>query len=274
MPLAKQIGTINKTKLSNAAHKNMNTEIYDRILAVTIAALHLESLAPGYKECIDREGECVNRITKSATTDQLVTKDGERDKTIQFIFSMNGSYLVCPDPAFQSAARTVDAVLRAYDKLYSKAYAEETALIDGLLADLAKPEVATTLQTLHLETYVTQLKTQNGEYKTLDASRTDEYTARVKTDTSKARKATDETLDLVVQRVNAYAVLEPTDVINGFIDTVNQIFRKYKDLIAAKGGPSTPTQPDDKPYPTPDPVPDPTPDPDPSPGGGDRPEIE
>lgn len=187
---------------------------------------------------------------------------------------MNGSYLVCPDPAFQSAARTVDAVLRAYDKLYSKAYAEETALIDGLLADLAKPEVATALQTLHLETYVTQLKTQNGEYKTLDASRTDEYTARVKTDTSKARKATDETLDLVVQRVNAYAVLEPTDVINGFIDTVNQIFRKYKDLIAAKGGPSTPTQPDDKPYPTPDPVPDPTPDPDPSPGGGDRPEIE
>ena len=135
MPLAKQIGTINKTKLSNAAHKNMNTEIYDRILAVTIAALHLESLAPGYKECIDREGECVNRITKSATTDQLVTKDGERDKTIQFIFSMNGSYLVCPDPAFQSAARTVDAVLRAYDKLYSKAYAEETALIDGLLAE-------------------------------------------------------------------------------------------------------------------------------------------
>ena len=63
-------------------------------------------------------------------------------------------------------------------------------------------------------------------------------------------------------------------MINGFIDTVNQIFRKYKDLIAAKGGPSTPTQPDDKPYPTPDPVPDPTPDPDPSPGGGDRPEIE
>lgn len=235
---------MNKTKLSNAAHKNMNTEIYDRIQTVTVAALHLESLAPGYKECIDREGECVNRITKSATTDQLVAKDGERDKTIQFIYSMNGSYLVCPDPALQSAARTVDAVLRAYDKLYSKAYAEETALIDGLLIDLSKPEVATALQTLHLETYVTQLKTQNSEYKTLD---------------------------LVIQRVNAYAVLEPTDVINGFIDTVNQIFRKYKDLIAAKGGPSTPTQPDDKPYPTPDP----TPDPDPSPGGeDDRPVIE
>ena len=61
-----------------------------------------------------------------------------------------------------------------------------------------------------------------------------EIYARVKTDTTKARKATDETLDLIIQRVNAYAVLEPTEAINAFIDTVNQIFRKYKNLIAAK----------------------------------------
>lgn len=274
MAVAKQIGTMNQSRLSNAAHKNMNAEIYDRILAVTVAVLHLESLAPGYKECIDREAECVNRVTKSATTDQLVAKDTERDKTIQFTYSMNNSYLVCPDPVLQAAARTVDAVLRAYDKLCAKAYAEETALIDGLLTDLAKPEVSAALQTLHLDTYVAQMKTQNDEYKALDASRIDEYAARVKTDTSKARKATDTTLDLVIQRVNAYAVLEPTDAINGFIDTVNQIFRKYKDLIAAKGGPSAPSRPDDKPYPTPDPTPDPDPAPDPNPGGGDRPEIE
>ena len=70
MPLAKQIGTINKTKLSNAAHKNMNTEIYDRILVVTIAALHLESLAPGYKECIDLKA---NASTASPKARQLTS---------------------------------------------------------------------------------------------------------------------------------------------------------------------------------------------------------
>lgn len=270
MPLAKQIGTMNKSRLSNAAHKNMHTEIYDRIIAATVAVLHLEVLEPGYKECIDREAECVNRITKSATTDQLVDKDAERDKTIQFLFSMNKSYQGCPDPVFQAAARVVDAVLRAYTKMYDKAFSEETALIDGLLSDLSATEVAAAIKTLGLETYVARLKTQNDEYKALDASRTDEYAARVKTDTSKARKATDETLELIIQRVNAYAVIEPTDKIDGFIDTVNQIFRKYKDLIAAKGGPTTPTQPDDKPYPTPDP----NPDPDPSPDDDDHPVIE
>ena len=128
---------------------------------------------------------------------------------------------------------------------------------DGLLLDLAKADVAEALKTLRLDTYVAQLKSLNDAYKALDTTRTDEYAARVKTDTTKARKATDETLDLIIQRVNAYAVLEPTEAINAFIDTVNQIFRKYKNLIAAKGGPTSPSKPDDKPYPTPDPTPDP-----------------
>ena len=224
MSLAKQIGSVAKTALTNAGHMNMNNEIYARILDTTVAALHLEALAPGYKECIDREAECVNRVTKSASTAQLEAKDKERDKTLQFIYSMNGSYKVCPD---------------------------ETLL------DLAKADVSEALKTLHLDTYVAQLKTLNDAYKALDITRTDEYSARVKTDTTKARKATDETLDLIIQRVNAYAVLEPTEAINAFIDTVNQIFRKYKNLIAAKGGPTSPSKSDDKPYPTPDPAPDP-----------------
>lgn len=257
MSLAKQIGSVAKTALTNAGHMNMNNEIYARILDTTVAALHLEALAPGYKECIDREAECVNRVTKSASTAQLEAKDKERDKTLQFIYSMNGSYKVCPDETLRTPALLVDSVLRAYDKIYAKAYAEETALIDGLLLDLAKADVSEALKTLHLDTYVAQLKTLNDAYKALDITRTDEYSARVKTDTTKARKATDETLDLIIQRVNAYAVLEPTEAINAFIDTVNQIFRKYKNLIAAKGDPTSPSKSDDKPYPTPDPAPDP-----------------
>ena len=143
MSLAKQIGSVSKTALTNAGHMNMNNEIYARILDTTVAALHLEALAPGYKECIDREAECVNRVTKSASTAQLEAKDKERDKTLQFIYSMNGSYKVCPDETLRPPALLVDSVLRAYDKIYAKAYAEETALIDGLRragGTLALPE--------------------------------------------------------------------------------------------------------------------------------------
>ena len=50
MSLAKQIGSVAKTALTNAGHMSMNNEIYARILDTTVTALHLEALAPGYKE--------------------------------------------------------------------------------------------------------------------------------------------------------------------------------------------------------------------------------
>ena len=62
----------------------------------------------------------MNRVTKSASTAQLEAKDKERDKTLQFIYSMNGSYKVCPDETLRTSALLVDSVLRAYDKIYAR----------------------------------------------------------------------------------------------------------------------------------------------------------
>ena len=56
MSLAKQIGSVAKTALTNAGHMSMNNEIYARILDTTVTALHLEALAPGYKECLEPGG--------------------------------------------------------------------------------------------------------------------------------------------------------------------------------------------------------------------------
>lgn len=266
MGLAKQIGNISKTSLSNAAHMNMNTEIYDRIITLTPVALKLEALTPLYKSTLDTEGDCVNRITKSATTSQLVSKDQERDNVIIFLNSQINSFQNCPDEAMRQAAAILNAMFRAYDKIYNKAFSEETASIDGMLRDMENESRKTAAQTLNLTSYFTKLKTLNEEYKTLDASRTDEYSSRIKTDTLSARKATDKIWEQIAQKINALAVLEPTETILSFIDIVNQIFRKYKDLIAAKGGVSSPSKP--TPAPEPEPTPDPEPDPD------DRPVIE
>ena len=39
MSLAKQIGSVAKTALTNAGHMNMNNEIYARILDTTVASI-------------------------------------------------------------------------------------------------------------------------------------------------------------------------------------------------------------------------------------------
>ena len=49
-----------------------------------------------------------------------------------------------------------------------------------------------------------------------------EIYARVKTDTTKARKATEETIDLIIQSDKAYDILKPTETNNTINDTKNQ----------------------------------------------------
>ena len=41
MSLAKQIGSVAKTALTNAGHMNMNNEIYARILDTTLSLIHI-----------------------------------------------------------------------------------------------------------------------------------------------------------------------------------------------------------------------------------------
>ena len=64
---------------------------------------------------------------------------------------------------------------------------------------------------------------------------------------------TEEIVDTAAEEEKA----EPVSPVKEDADDENKIFRKYKNLIAAKGGPTSPSKPDDKPYPTPDPTPEP-----------------
>lgn len=252
MGTVKQIGTLRKAALTNTAHMNMNTELYDRIMATTPAVLKIETQAPLYRKALDTEGLCVNRISKSAATQPMVEKDAERDKVFSFLNSQINSFMNCPDKTMQQAAAQLEALFNAYPATAEKAYSEETGAIDGLLRDMEGEKMKAAAETLNLTTYFTQLKTLNDEYKAMDAARTDEYASRVKIDTDSARKVVDNLWAEIAQRVNAVAVLEPSDAVNLFIDTVNQIFRKYKDLIAAKGGSSSSTPSENAPVPTPD----------------------
>lgn len=232
----KQIGTISRSRLSNPAHLNMNQEIYLRLVPLTVADQKISTMQKVYSKAIDKEQDCVNRITKSANTERLEKLDAERDTTFRFMANTITAYVICPAEELQLAAKRLDAIFSAYRALNEKAFSEETAGIDGLIKDLDGATTKADIKLLHLETFADLLAEQNENYKELDVIRTDEYTARVKVETTEARKATDEALDIIVRRVNALQELEPTGETAAFIDAVNQIYKKYSDLIAAKSG--------------------------------------
>lgn len=245
MGTEKQIGCIRKANLTNSAHLSMNTELYGRIVEATPEALKLEALAPLYREALDTEGLCVNRILKSAATRPMVEKDAERGKVFSFVNAVVRSYMTCPDTTMQRAAAEVRALLCAYVGTPWRAFSEETAAVDALLREMEGEKLKAAAATLGITTYLAKLKTLNDEYRAMDAARTDEYTSRVKISTASARKAVDDIWADIARRVNAVAVLNPSDAVELFVDTVNEIFRGYKNLIAAKGRTPAKTEPAD-----------------------------
>lgn len=84
-----------------------------------------------------------------------------------------------------------------------------------------------------MTTYFIRLGILNYEYKELDTY-SELHTSRMGINMKESMKATDHTLNIIIQRINAYAVLRPTDEINTFIDNINQIYCKYKVLEAPK----------------------------------------
>lgn len=232
----KQIGTVARTRLSNAAHLNMNQEIHPRLTTLAIADQNISNLQMSYNDVIAKEQECVNRITKSANTEQMEEMDAARDTTFRFMTNLIVAYGTCPTEEIRLAAKRLDAIFSAYHGLSDKAFSEETAGIDGLLNDLKSETAKEDLKVLHLENFASLLAEENEDYKTLDATRTSEYATRVKVETAEARKATDSALDTIVRRVNAMQVMEPTATTASLIDAVNQIYKKYSDLISAKAG--------------------------------------
>ena len=235
MKTTKQIKGIKRVLLTNAAHLGMNTELYERIMEATPAALKVETLAPLYRKALDTEGVCVNRVTKSAATQPMREKDKERGKMFSFVNAVVNSFLTCPDAALRQAAAEVKAVLGAYIKTPWLAFSEETASVFAFLREMESEKLKAAAETLGITTYLAGLKTLNEEYSEMAAARIDEYTARVKYSTSSARKVVDKIWADIARRVNAVAELEPSETVDLFIDTVNQIFRDYKNLIAAKG---------------------------------------
>ncbi len=230
----KQVGGIKRKDLTNTAHMGMNTELYERIMKTSPEALKLEALAPLYRQALDMEQRCVNRVIKSATTQSMVEKDDQRDKLFSFLRSLVKSFMSYPDAVPQRAAAELDTLFRVHHKTPDKSYVEETAVIDALLRGMENEKMKAAAETLNLTMYFAKLKALNDEYKALSLTRTQEYAARVKISTESARKVVDGIWARIARRVNAVAELEPSDTVDTFIATVNQIFREYKTLIASK----------------------------------------
>ena len=238
--MATQINSIGLTGLKLALHNDFHNQVYNLIAGATSTALHLETQAPLYLDAIKRENAIVKRQTSYISTATLKERDKKRDNALGVIMSVTNAHCTNTISDKREAALALAALLAPYKGIGGHEYRIETREIAGLLAALSTEEAQAYIETLGLTAEVEALDMTNSLFESAMTEKQSEQSSRsgqTSTDTLELRAEIDTLYGEIVQIVNAYAVIQSTEVIEQFITDVNAVITLVK-RSASSGGDS------------------------------------
>ena len=239
------------TDLTVGACCNFHVTGVECMNEATPAALHIEDLFSIYTPKVDILSSIVNRKRSYVKTLDLQATDQTRDNAIGTITLAIRAFRTSPVTEKKAAASRLYQELSPYRGIGEHEYNKETAEIRGMLALLDEEENKACIATLGLTEEVEVLGEANTAFETAFKERLKE-----KNEVSELEDIDTETLvaevnDLYAQireRVNAYAIVQPTDEINSFIDNMNGLVKSLADVAGSsvnEKDPDSPNVPDE-----------------------------
>ena len=262
--MATQIRSCPLSRLTIGSASDFHTNVLAAITATTPTVLHIETLEPNYKQLVEQLASVVNRQRSYVSTKKLNELDDLRDNGSGFIFNVLDANKTCLIAAKVDAANRLLAQISAYRGMRNHEYSKQSAELRGMLAVLEAAENAADVETLSLGPEAAE---NAADVETLslgpdiEALRevADEFEAAFKAKAAEASAHADQSdldskalasdaakaYENIVQSVNAYAIVQPTDELLGFINEVNGLVEVYAQI--ANGSTSGGTSPEPAP---------------------------
>lgn len=249
--MAEQIKSFGMSQLSIGATSDFHTHVYGLIEAATPAVLHVEELAVRYKQAKETLASVVNRRTAYVSTAQLKESDERRDDGVSTIFGTVSASERSLVPARREAATRLRAELAPYWKMRYHEYSKQTAEGRGMVATLRLAENAAAVTALGLDDEVDAFEEANEAFDALFVQKAAEESERMDVKDLDSAQVVNDANTLyaqIVQVVNAYAIVSPTDEINAFIKDVNGFVGVFARIASGgtSGGTAT-TEPEPTP---------------------------
>lgn len=237
-------------KLNNAEYLNFMRRFYDLAFPASpggdsdspseislLAAGGDPGITPGQKEALERElalmGDVVNQSAVSEETALMLDLDKRRDDNLVFITDTVSLMRKNPIETKRSAAVSLYNIVKPYVGSARAANQQETALIDGLLLDLAKEGVPAMVSELGLAEIVESLREANAEYARLTALRTNNKAAAIKEASASIRARVDDLYDDMSTLLFVRSVVAPTSEtarlvarLNALIDETSALYKQ------------------------------------------------
>ena len=230
-----EITTIHLPAVSNGAHFVFIESICKRLDSETelLKNEYFKKAADALKAAFTEENRYFALSKKSASTDEILAADADRDTLYSAYYRSVKSFLRVSSADLHTAAKTLWQSLVDYGIKPSMQLERETGAIQNLLED-CEQKYSAEVAKLGLQTVLASLKTANAKVSELLYSRTTEQSKQVAGALRKARQQSDEAFKQVRKVANAMATLGSAEALKPFTDFVNQLIKRYEDEVLPK----------------------------------------
>ena len=230
-----EIDFLNLVAVSNGAHFVFIESICKRLDSETelLKNEYFKKAADALKAAFNEENRYFALSKKSASTDEILAADADRDTLYSAYYRSVKSFLRVSSSDLHTAAKTLWQSLVDYGIKPSMQLERETGAIQNLLED-CEQKYSAEVAKLGLQTVLASLKTANAKVSELLYSRTTEQSKQVAGALRKARQQSDEAFKQVRKVANAMATLGSAEALKPFADFVNQLIKRYEDEVLPK----------------------------------------
>ena len=218
----KRIESFPFQRMTNA----LASQVYSRMLT-PLLALNLEQL----KAIIEKLETTVTAFTDamrqpvaSVISRRLAELDPERDRMLTELFRNVKNSLQSHDSEVRNAADYVDVELRLYGNPANRTMDEQTRVMDKMLRDLLADDMVVHFEKLPIaHTLVKALLELNNQFSEEFNQRLTERESIIVGLTEQNRRASDEAIREMVDVLNAYAIIAPSEELSAAMVSINAI---------------------------------------------------
>ncbi|MEG0454414.1 MAG: DUF6261 family protein [Bacteroides sp.] len=240
--MATQIRTFGMSQMTIGSCSDFHSKVLGFITQATPAALHIESNVPGYTTAVETLASIVNRQRAFVATAGMKDTDAIRDSATGVISNVTNAYLTSPVTEKNAAAHLLVPQLSVYKGIRNHEYTKQTAEVKGMLAMLDQTDNKAAITTLGLAEEVKALGTANAAFEAAFLSKTAEMSDRMVQSDAKSAIVVAEAGTLyadIIQTVNAYAIVQPSEPITTFIANINGLVGTYSRIAGSSNGGGT-----------------------------------
>lgn len=212
----------------NGEYIQYMTDVLTLLSEKEVAALQLGELTGALAASLRPIEAAFKQPRDSELTPEIVALDARRGHALIGLRGVTKYFTYHSNPAIAAAATALHAAIAAGgDDISRLPYQQETAVINRIVRDWEKEELAAAVHTLHLASWLAELKQSNTQFSARYLERITETAQRPLSTMGELRKEATQAYRNLVRHISAHATLNSSPLYSYILKELEVLAKRY-----------------------------------------------